>query len=329
MTTLTTRPTYSGGRTAGALSLITGTANHALGEAVASALGVSLLSAQVQHFPDGEQHAELLDSVRGADVFIIQPTSPPVDRHLIELLLLCDAARRAGAGRVTAVLPYFGYARQDRRAHGRESLAARMVADAIAAVGVDQVIAVDVHGRSIEGFCSVPLEQLTAAPILLEEMRRLPILCDSVVVSPDFGAVKLAEYYARKLNLPMAVVRKTRVSGTAVTVSGVSGSVRGRVPIIVDDMISTGATIKAASDALQQEGALPGAIVVATHALFVGEAADNLCGEWLNRVITTDTVRQEAGTCINVERISVAALLAQAVGRMHHSESLEGLISYG
>lgn len=312
-----------------ALSLIIGTANHALGEAVASALRVSMSPAQVQHFPDGEQHVELLNSVRGADVFVLQPTSPPVDQHLIELLLLCDAARRAGAERVTAVVPYFGYARQDRRAHGRESLAARMAADAIAGAGVDHVVAVDVHGRTIEGFFSVPFDQLTAAPLLLEKLRRLPLLCNSVVVSPDLGAVKLAEYYARQLNLPLAVVRKTRISGTAVAVSGVTGNVQNRVPIIVDDMISTGATIRAASDALQQQGALPGRIVVATHGLFVGEAADNLCGDWLQRVIVTDSVRLNAGSCIPLEPVSIAPLIADAIGRLHRRESLEGLIAYG
>jgi ribose-phosphate pyrophosphokinase len=329
MKTLTAQPTYSGGRSAGALSLITGTANHALGEAVASALGVSLSPAQVQHFPDGEQHVELLESVRGSDVFIVQPTSPPVDQHLIELLLLCDAARRAGADRVTAVVPYFGYARQDRRTHGREPLAARLAADAIAITRVDRVVAVDVHGRGIEGFFSVAFEQLAATPFLLKRLIQDKLPEESVVVSPDFGAVKLAEYYARELDLPMAVVRKTRISGTAVKVSGVTGDVRNRVPIIVDDMISTGATIKAASDALMHSGALPGATVVATHGLFVGEAADNLCGEWLKRVIVTDTVHQEAGTCIPLDEVPVSALLADAIGRLHRRESLDGLISYG
>jgi len=326
MKTLTAQPAYRRGGPPGALSLIAGTANHALGEAVASALAISLSLAQMQHFPDGEQHVELLESVRGSEVFIIQPTSPPVDPHLVELLLLCDAARRAGAERVTAVVPYFCYARQDRRAHGRESLAARLVADAIAITGVDRVVGVDVHGRSVEGFFSIAFEHLTATPLLLKRLIQDKLPEGSVVVSPDFGAVKLAEYYARELELPMAVVRKTRVSGTAVKVSGVTGNVRNRVPIIVDDMISTGATIRAAADALLHAGALPGATVVATHGLFVGEASDNLSGEWLKRVIVTDSVRQQAGTCIPLETVPISGLLADAIRRLHGRESMEGLI---
>ncbi len=310
------------------LSLVAGSANRPLAAAAAASLGIPLTSADVRQFPDGEQHVQLRQSVRGADVFVLQPTSPPVDKHLIELLFLCDAARRAGAERITAVIPYLGYARQDRRAHAREALAARLAADMVTTVGVDRVVGIDVHGHSIEAFFSAPFDQLSAVPLLLQELVRLGFPSESVIVAPDLGAVKLAERYAKDLDLPVAIVRKTRVSGTEVTVTGVIGDVRGRVPIIVDDMISTGATIRAAADALLRAGARPGATVVATHGLFVGDAADRLCGDWLERVIVADTVRPHTNTLLPLHMVSVSGLLSDGIGRLHRGESLAGLVTY-
>lgn len=310
------------------MSLVFGSANRPLASAVAACLGITPMLPEVLQFPDGEQHVQLRESVRGADVYILQPTSPPVDKHLIELLLLSDAARRAGAERITAVVPYVGYARQDRRAHGRESLAARLTADMFQMARVDRVVGVDVHGRSMEGFFSIPFDHLSAVQLLLQELVRLGVPDDGIVVAPDLGAVKLAERYAKELGLPVAIVRKTRLSGSEVAVTGVIGNVQNRVPIIVDDMISTGATIRAAADALVSGGARPGATVVATHGLFVGDAADRLCGEWLQRVIVSDTVRVHTNTHLPVHTVSVADLLAQAIGRLHRGESLSGLVTY-
>jgi len=218
------------------LALLPGSANPRLALAIAGVLGESLARCHLEAFPDSEQHVEILESVRGSDVYVIQPTSPPVDSHLVELLLLGDAARRAGAGRITAVVPYFGYARQDRRAKGREPVTSRLVADLIQPA-FDRVIALDVHTSSIEGLFRIPIEHLSAVPVLAEAVRaaRLP---KSVIVAPDLGAVKLAEQYAGMLDLPVEVVRKRRVSAQRVTVSGIVGEVAGRAPIIVDDMIS-------------------------------------------------------------------------------------------
>ena len=308
-----------------AFSLIAGSANIPLATATANLLEARLSIADVQHFPDGEQHVELRDSVRGADVFILQPTSPPVDKNLIELLFLCDAARHAGAEHVTAVVPYFGYARQDRRARGREALAARLTADMIAAAGAERVVGVDVHTPTIEGFFSVPFEHVSAVSLLLERISGV-LPSESVVVSPDLGAVKLAERFASELGLPVAVVRKARVSGTEVSVTGVTGNVRNHVPVIVDDMISTGATIRAAAEAVMRAGARSRAIVVATHGLFVGKATESLRQEWLERIIVTDTIPQSPDTGLPLETVSVASLLAEVVGRLHRRESLSGLI---
>jgi ribose-phosphate pyrophosphokinase len=215
------------------ICIVPGSCNMPLVEATAACLGAALVRTEVTKFPDGEQHVQLLDSVRGAGVFLVQPTGPPVDSHLIELLLLADAARRAGAERITAVIPYFGYARQDRRARGREALAARLAADMIAVAGVDRVVAVDVHSRTIEGFFSIPFDHVSAVPLLVREVLQLGLPSQGVIVSPDLGAVKLAERFAKKLDLPVAVVRKARVSGAEVT-AGCHRDVR-TIPSVTND----------------------------------------------------------------------------------------------
>jgi ribose-phosphate pyrophosphokinase len=310
------------------IRIVAGSGNVPLAEVVAASLGVALVQAELTKFPDGEQHVRLLDSVRGAGVFLVQPTGPPVDSHLVELLLLADAVRRAGAERITAVIPYFGYARQDRRAQGREALAARLAADMIAVSGVDGIAAVDVHTRTMEGFFSVPFDHISAVPLLLRELLTLGFPPDAVVVSPDLGAVKLAERFAKELALPVAVVRKSRLSGAEVAVTGVTGNVRGRAPIIVDDMISTGGTIKAAGEALRSAGARDSVTVVATHGVFAGNALERLRGDWLDRVIVTDSVPQPAAAGLPLHVVSIASLLADAIGRLYRRESLSGLISY-
>ncbi len=310
------------------IRIVAGSGNRPLAQDVAACLETALVQTDATMFPDGEQRVELLDSVRGADVFLLQATGPPVDSHLMELLLLADAGRRAGAERITAVISYLGYARQDRRAHGREALAARLAADMIAAAGVDRIAAVDVHGHTVEGFFSVPFDHISAVPLLIREVR-LGLPADGVVVAPDLGAVKLAERFARELDLPVAVVRKWRLSGAEVAVTGLAGDVSGRVPIIVDDMISTGGTIKAAAEAVMRAGAREGATVAATHGLFVGDAPGVLRADWLERVIVTDSVPQPAETGLPVQVVSISPLLADAVGRLHRRESLSGLILYG
>src|SRR5215208_663995 len=217
-------------------TIFAGSANTSLAEALAEKLNIRTGSREVQVFPDGELHIELQESVRGEDVYFIQPTSPPVEKHLLELLLLADASRRAGVDRLTAVIPYFGYARQDRRASGREAVAARLVAELLGCGGLlERVVTVDVHTGTIEGFFGIPLEHLSAVSALVKTIS-VHADPDSVVVAPDLGAAKLAERYAKLLGLPVAMVHKSRISGLEVSVRGITGDVRGRKPIVVDDM---------------------------------------------------------------------------------------------
>jgi ribose-phosphate pyrophosphokinase len=258
-------------------------------------------------------------------VYLLQSTSPPVDQHMIELLLLADACRRAGAVRLTAVIPYFGYARQDRRS-ARRSLGGRVAANVLGTCGFDRLMLIDAHTPAIEGFFDMPLDHLTAVPLLARAVT--PLIGETtIVVAPDFGAVKLARAYANQLHVPMAFVHKTRLNGEAVEAHAVIGEVRGRVPLIVDDMLSTGATIEAAVGALVQAGAAEPMSVAVTHALLVGRAREILQRLPLANVVATDTVASEPPAPSQVQVCSVAALLATAIRRNHHDESLADLRS--
>ncbi len=309
------------------LTVLSGAAQIPLAEAVAGALGVPLGKRELERFPDGECHVQILESVRGHDVYIVQPTGPPVEANLLELLLLADACRRAGAQRLTAVIPYFGYARQDRRASGRDAVGARLIADLIRASGLDRVVALDLHSPALEGFFSVPLEHLTAVPLLAEPLRRLALGGNCVVVAPDLGAARLADRYATLLSLPVAIVHKTRLSGREVTTRGVTGNVDGRQPLIVDDMISTGGTVEAAARTLAAAGALPVTAVVATHGLFVAGAEERLASVGARRVIVTDSVAPSAGLRLPLEVVSIAPILSRAIQSLHEDRSLADLVA--
>ena len=311
-------------RSGGRLTLLTGSGHPALAEAVAARLGVTVGVTHVSTFPDGELHVAVRDSVRGDDVYVLQPTGPPFERHFIELLLLVDACRRAGAARLTAVTPYFGYARQDRRAAGREPVGARLMADLLAAGHVQRLVAIDLHSAALEGAFSIPLEHVSAVPLLAQAAHDVP--ATGVVVAPDLGALRLAERYARLFELPTAVVHKTRMSGTEVVAANVSGDVRGRHPLIVDDMISTGATIAAAVAALRAAGSESEVRVIATHALLVGNAVERLRALPLRWMIVADTLPVPDGTGLPLEVVSVAPLLADALRRLHDDRSLADLL---
>jgi ribose-phosphate pyrophosphokinase len=307
-----------------ALTLLAGTANPALAEEVAAQLGVTLADRVASHFPDGELHVQLGASVRGHDVYLVQPTSPAAETHLFQLLLLADACRRAGAARLTAVMPYVAYARQDRRGAGREPVGARVVAEVLATGGLDRVVAVDLHSPALEGVFSVPVEHLTAVPLLA---AALPTLTGpAVVVAPDLGATKLAERYARLLDLPVALVHKRRLTGEQVTVRGVTGDVRGRSPLVVDDMITTGGTIEAAVTALLEAGCARDIVVSATHGLFVGDAGRRLAALPIRETVVTDSVALSATDGLRVRRVSLAPLLAEAIRRLHEDRSLGDMV---
>ena len=308
-----------------AARLVAGTANPALAGAVAAALGTKVVGGAVEKFPDGELRPAL-DGVRGDDVYVLQPTGPPVSDHFVELLLLLDACRRSGADRVTAVVPYFGYARQDRRSRAGEAVGARVVIDALAGAGAHRLVVVDPHTAALEARSAVPGEMLTAVPVLAGAVAS-SLAGPAVLVAPDLGAVKLAERFAAAARCPVAVVRKRRLSGTEVRAEELVGDVSGRAVIVVDDMISTGGTIKAAVDVLVANGALPDVTVLATHGLFVGDAADRFAASPVHRVVVTDTVPPGPRPGLPLEVTSVAPLLADAVGRLHRDQPLDDLLA--
>jgi ribose-phosphate pyrophosphokinase len=307
--------------------LIAGQANPALADSIAARLGSSVGRCTITRFPDTELHVEILETVRGADVYLIQPTGPPVDQHLMELLFLADACWRAGAGRVTAVVPYFGYARQDRRASGRDAIGGRIVSALISTVGIQRVMAFDLHNAAIEGFFAVPLEHFSAVELLANAfVDSLP--AESVVVAPDLGAVKLATRFAGLLHLPVAIVHKTRLSGEAVSVQGIVGEVRGRAPIIVDDMISTGATIEAAVRARRAANCAADISVAATHALMVAGATGRLTASGIRRLVVSDSLASAALAAPLTQVVSIAPMLAEAISRLNIGESLSDLLSH-
>ncbi len=294
--------------------LLCGSAHPDLGASLAAELGVSLRASRTDSFPDGELHVRLEDEPRGEHAFVLQPTFAPVERNLIELLLLVDACRRSGATGVTAVVPYLGYARQDRRTAGGQAVGLRVMADLMAAAGVHRVVSVDVHSPSAEAASSTRFDDLSALPSLVAALGDLPReRC--VVVAPDLGAVPRARRVARMLDAPTAFVHKTRLSGEEVSASGLAGEVRGRIPLVVDDMISTGGTLEAAVRLLVSHGCETPVHVAATHGLFVGSAWERLARLPIGRLCVTDTVPAPARAPVPVERVPVAPALAAALGR--------------
>ena len=308
------------------LKILTGSANPTLAEKISGKLGVQLAQRILERFPDGELHIELQESVRGHDVYLVQPTSPPVDEHLFELLLMADACRRAGAIHLTAVIPYFGYARQDRRAHGREPLSVRLIADLLATSGIQRVVAVDLHSQGVESAFAIPVEHLSAVPILAEAVRS-SVPRNAVVVSPDLGAVKMAERYAKLLDLPVAIIHKTRISGAKVSVQRIVGDVRDKQVLVVDDMISTGGTIEKAIKALLEAGCLSSGIkIAASHGLLVGPAAERLGKLPIEKIYASNSVPTPDRFPLPIEVRSLGGLLAETIQRLHASESIAGLI---
>lgn len=307
------------------VGLVTGTSNRQLARAVAARLRAPLIGPQVEHFPDGEIRPTV-ERVCGGDVYVIQSTGPHVHDHMIELLLLLDACRRGGADRITAVVPYLGYARQDRRRRAGDAVGARVMIDALATAGAERLIVVDPHSVALEAMSPVPMEMLTAVPALAEALLSMPIPADAVLVAPDTGAIRLAEHYSSLLRRPVVVIRKTRTDVRRVHAQGLIGDVQGRPSVIVDDLVSTGCTIEEAIRVLLERGARQDITVVATHGILVGRTADRLLGLPIRQLLITDTLRQEPMPGLPVEVASVADLLAEAIGRIHDAEPLTHLL---
>jgi ribose-phosphate pyrophosphokinase len=305
-------------------TIFTGTANPALARATACELGTHLGRCEVERYPDGNVAVQLLESVRRREVFLMQSTSPPASDNLLELLALADACRRAGAGRITAIVPYFGHGRADKRNGRREPIMARVIADVLQVVGVDQVVVVDLHTPQIEGFFHAPVDSLTAVPILCQALAgRLP--AEIVVVSPDVGRVGMASRYAQSLGTSVVVLHKQRLSGTKTRITHVVGKVSDLACLIVDDMITTGGTVAESITALLAAGARPEITVAATHGLLVTGARENLGHPAVRQVLVTDTVCVPERDWPQLHVISIAPLIADAMLRLVGDGSLDEL----
>jgi ribose-phosphate pyrophosphokinase len=308
------------------IKIFAGTGNPALGQSIANWLELPLGEVLISRFADGETYVQYKESVRGADAFIIQPTCPPVDTNLVEMLILIDALRRASADRITAVLPYFGYARQEKKDRPREAITAKLIADVLAAAGADRIIALDLHADAIQGFFNIPLDHLTARGMFADYFEQ-KALENVVIVSPDEGRVKQARKLVRQLNAPLAVGYKHHEAHGHTEITDLAGDVRGKTPIILEDMITTGGSIIECVEALLAHGAKPEIYVAATHGVLAGSAVDRLQDHpAICEVIVTDSVplppdRQRS----KIKQISVAPMLGEAIRRVNLDMSITSL----
>lgn len=304
--------------------IFAGTANPDLTAAIAADLGMFPGACAIERFPDGETSVQLLEAVRRKEVFLVQPLSPPVNDHLVELLALADACRRAGSARITAVVPYLGYARSDKRHGRREPISGRMVADVIEAIGIDHVVTMDLHVPQIEGFFHIPVDSLTAIPTLCNILHeKLPD--GIVVVAPDAGALRMATDYAHRLKGTVAVLHKRRESGTGTQVTHLVGDVCDKPCLIVDDMISTGGTLASGIEALLKAGARPELTIAATHGLLLPGARQKLAHEAVKKILITDTVAGAPKDWPYLQVISIAPVIAGALKRLLEHRSLGDL----
>jgi len=307
------------------LRVFSGNANQELARCVAKHVGVPLGEVDVGRFSDGEINVQVKENIRGCDVFIMQPTHPPAE-NLMELLIMIDAARRASADRVTAVIPYFGYARQDRKDRPRAPISAKLVANLITIAGADRVLTMDLHSAQIQGFFDIPFDHLYAQPVLARYFRELRIP-NLVVAAPDVGAVKVARAYSKRLDASLAVVNKRRASADASETMEIIGSVDGKNVLLIDDLISTAGTIRNAAKALRERGARD-VYAGCTHPCFSGPAIENLKAAELKELLVSDTIpvaREGLGDCLHV--LSVGDLFGEAIVRIHEERSLSGLFN--
>jgi ribose-phosphate pyrophosphokinase len=308
----------------GALKLIAGSANPLLAGRISEKLDIPLTDARLRRFPDGEINVKIEDSMRGHDVFVIQPTSPPVNEHLMELFIILDALRRASAGRVTAVIPYYGYARKERKTQPREPISAKLIANFITLAGADRLLLFDLHAEAIEGFFDVPTDHLSPHRIFADYLKTRN-LHHLTIVAPDAGGGRRAELVANNLQAPIAFGYKRRPQDDQSELIAVSGDVKGRDCVVVEDIITTGGTIAKLADALHKQGANR-VLIAATHPVLTGDAVERLKKAGVEEVIVTDSVPippEKLGPPITV--LSVAPLLAEAIIRVHENRSVSEL----
>jgi ribose-phosphate pyrophosphokinase len=304
--------------------LFAGTGNPGLANRISKALSLDLSAVDVNRFPDGEIDVKIQDDVRGADVFLIQSTCPPVNENLMELLILIDALRRASAQRITTVIPYFGYARQDRKAEGRVPISAKLVANLITRAGADRVLTMDLHAAQIQGFFDIPVDHLYSAPVLIDYLKKKDLgkLC---VLCCDVGGAKMARAYAKRLGgTPLAIIDKRRTGPSETEVAEVIGEVSGYDVVIVDDMISTGTSIAEAARVARERGARS-VRMCATHAVLCGKAVEKIEKSAVEELVVTDTVPITGKERPFIRQLTVAPLLAEAIHRIHKSESVSSL----
>jgi ribose-phosphate pyrophosphokinase len=307
------------------LKIFSGNAHPALALEICKWLDKPLADAEIRQFSDGEIHLQIQENVRGEDVFVIQPTSTPVDRNLMELLLILDALKRASAKRITAVLPYYGYARQDRKDRPRVPISARLVAAVLETAGADRVLTLDLHAAQIQGFFDIPVDHLFSAPVMIEYLRTLQ-LSDITVVSPDAGGVERARAFAKRLNSPLAIIDKRREEANVAEVMNVVGEVKGRHCMIVDDIIDTAGTLVKGAEALLEKGAAS-VTACATHAVLSGGAVARIEASLLKEVVVTNSIplSEETRKSSRIKSLSIAKLLAEAIRSIHEETSVSGL----
>ena len=308
----------------GNLKILSGSSNVPLCEAIAEHIGTQLSPVLRENFSDGEIRIEIGDNVRGCDVFVVQPTCSPVNFHLMELALMLDALKRASAKRVTCVVPYYGYARQDRKVVPRAPISAKLVADILTMAGMHRMITIDLHAGQIQGFFNCPVDNLYAAPVFMDYLHKLE--GDKVVVSPDAGGVERARAYAKRLGAGLAIVDKRRDQPNQAQAMHVIGNVQDKVAIVLDDMIDTAGTMCAAADVLMENGAKD-VLACASHPVLSGPAIDRLSASNFSQVLVTDTIplSDEAKACGKIKALSVAGLLAKAINNVHTESSVSVL----
>ncbi len=309
------------------LKIFAGSSNSALASAVCKYLEIPLGGAKIDTFPDGEKHIRVEDDVRGTDCFVLQSTCRPVDEHLLELLIFLDCLKRASARRITAVIPYFGYARQDRKDEGRVPITAKLVANLIATAGADRVLAIDLHAHQLQGFFDIPVDHLSGELVLGKYFRDKKI-SNLTVVSPDVGNIKTASKYASHLGGELAIVHKRRMSGSEVKAYEIIGDVKGRNVLMCDDIIATAGTVSDATRLVKERGA-ENVYVGATHGVFALQALDRLKQVPIEEIVVTDTIplNEQAKRVGSIKVLSVAAMLGEAIRRIHKNESVSSLFN--
>ncbi len=308
--------------------IFSGNANPELAKSIASYLETPLSKSTITRFSDGESFCEINENVRGVDAFVIQPTSSPVNDNVMELLIMVDALRRASAGSITAVMPYYGYGRQDRKVWPRTPITSKLVADLLETSGVTRVVSVDLHAGQIQGFFNIPFDHLYAMPVMLEDYLKKNFDAAAVFVSPDAGGVERARAFSKRLNASLAIVDKRRERANVSEVMNLIGEVKNKDCIIIDDMIDTAGTLCGAAQALKDKGARK-IVATATHGVFSGPAIKRIEESPLTEVVVSDTIplSEEATKCAKIKQISIARLLGEAIKRIHSSDSVSSLFA--